>query len=107
MKDNLIILWEAGIRYRKMFITTLVLLVSLVSWSGYMGVTRTIPMISCTWEAVIIQSVPSEKWRFQWLPSEMKNQCQYRLNSRWISLMKSATDVGIETGTEGVEDLGG
>ncbi len=106
MKEDVIILWEAGMRYRKTFITTLVLLVSLVTWSGYMVATRTVPMLSCTWEAVVIQSVPSEKWRFQWLPSEMKNQCQYKLNSRWISLMKSATDVGVESGADDIEDLG-
>ena len=103
--DNIVILfqeikdWMAKhkkTKRRRVAISLISAIMLGLIWSGYMVVTRTVPMISCTWEAVVILSVPSDKWRFQWLPSEMKNQCQYKLNSRWIPLMKGATDVGME-----------
>ena len=103
--DNVVILFQEmkdwmikhkNTKRKRVVISLITVMLVGMIWSGYMAVTRTVPMVSCTWEAAVIQSVPSEKWRFQWLPSEMKNQCQYKLNSRWIPLMKGATDVGME-----------
>ena len=62
----------------------------------YMVFTRTPAYISCAREAKVIQSIESENWRFNILPSEEANQCQYRLNKRWIPLKKPATDVGLD-----------
>lgn len=71
-------------------------ILSILFFVIYMICTRTPAFIQCAWEATIIQSIDSENWRFNILPMSEANQCQYRLNKRWIPLHKPATDVGID-----------
>jgi len=62
---------------------------------GNFLVDRTPNMVNCVWEATVVQSVPPEKWRFNWWPSTYDKQCQYFNGVRWIKLDK-VVDVGME-----------
>ncbi len=50
-------------------------------------------LTTCFWKASVVQSVPSDKWRFNWWSGTFKDQCQYYNGTRWISLEK-VMDVG-------------
>jgi len=63
---------------------------------------RTPNMLSCTWKAVVVQKVPSEKWTFNWLPSTFDEQCRYYNGTRWVVLEK-VVDVGMDASS--LEDL--
>ncbi|AUR87535.1 hypothetical protein NVP1101O_124 [Vibrio phage 1.101.O._10N.261.45.C6] len=73
-----------------------IIITTLFSVGTYALVTRTPAAVSCTWQAVVVQEVPWEKWQYNW----MANQCQYFNGTRFIPLGKvmdvGAADEGIQ-----------
>ncbi len=63
---------------------------TIILLAGYIITTRTPAALSCTWQAVVVQSVPWDKWQYNW----MANQCQYHNGTRYIPLNK-VMDVGM------------
>lgn len=87
--ENLVILFEFAMEYKKTVVTILLALIA----AGYMTYTRLPPATSCAWKAMVVQSVPYDKWRFNAIPSNWTDQCQYYNGTRWIPLEK-VMDVG-------------
>lgn len=96
--DNTLILFES-VKNNPKKAVFIFLAIFLVMFIVFKLVLRVPSAISCTWDAVISQSVPSEKWRYNW----MDDQCQYFNNTRWIEL-KRYTDVGGSVSEDGIEE---
>lgn len=67
------------------------LLALMLSYAGYIAYDRVPKALGCTYDAVIDQGVPFDKWQFNW----MAGKCQYYNGTRWIPLQK-VMDVGAE-----------
>ncbi|CAL9959237.1 hypothetical protein VPHD479_0041 [Vibrio phage D479] len=87
--DNATIFWELAMEYKRSALAILIAVVLL----GFAAYSRLPPATSCAWKAMVVQSVPYEKWRFNVLPSKWNDQCQYFNGTRWIPLEK-VMDVG-------------
>ncbi|WOL24689.1 hypothetical protein [Vibrio phage PG216] len=93
--DNTIILAEEAKSHPRITAAVLVAVLAM----GYVAYTRVPAIASCTWTAVVDQSVPWDLWRH----NMWNNNCQYYNGTRWIALEK-VMDVGAGH-TEELEDL--
>lgn len=93
--DNTVILAQEAKSHPK--ITAAVLVATLML--GYTAYTRVPAIASCTWTAVVDQSVPWDLWRH----NMWNNNCQYYNGTRWIDL-KKVMDVGAG-GSNELEEL--
>lgn len=72
-----------------------IVLSCFIVYGMYLGITRFPAAVSCTYKANIVYSLNSDKWRFNWIPSEFKDQCQrQRANGDWLA-MEKVSDVGM------------
>ncbi|AUR85899.1 TMhelix containing protein [Vibrio phage 1.081.O._10N.286.52.C2] len=88
------IYFDMAMEHKKKLIFVLLLCVAAI----YGAYTRIPVLLSCTWTAVVVQSVPSDLWRH----NALDNTCQYYNGTRWIDL-KKVMDVGV--GTDELEDV--
>ncbi|AGN30204.1 hypothetical protein VPFG_00204 [Vibrio phage nt-1] len=93
--DNAVILAQEAKSKPKITASVLLAVLAL----GYGAYTRVPAIASCTWTAVIDQSVPWDLWRH----NMWNNNCQYYNGTRWIDL-KKVMDVGAGNAEE-LEDL--
>lgn len=105
MKDNIIVIMEYLLeklrgRSKKFYGVMLAMALSVV-FAAYTFVPRIPNGVICTWEAKVTYSLPSERWRFNWLMDNTNpNQCQ-RLNHKgdWLP-MNEVSDSGVSDDTE-------
>ena len=72
-----------------------IVLSCFIVYGAYLGITRFPASVSCVYKANIVYSLKSDKWRFNWIPSEFKDQCQrQRANGDWLA-MEKVSDVGM------------
>lgn len=92
--DNIGILFSEAKGRPKIALSIVALIVAM----GYMSVTRAPAIASCSWKAMVSQSVEWDLWRH----NMWTNDCQYYNGKRWIGLEK-VMDVGAG---EDLEELG-
>ncbi|CAM0053348.1 hypothetical protein VPHF86_0182 [Vibrio phage F86] len=83
--DNVAIAISEAKNYPKVTVAALIVL----ALTAYVAVTRVPAIASCTYTAVIDQSVPWSDWRH----NMWNNNCQYFNGKRWIDI-KKVMDVG-------------
>lgn len=95
--DNICILFSElkGKSYSKKVYALITVLILSITYTMYLGIARTPALVKCTYEAWWIQSLPSDKYRFNFTPSDWNKQCQRkRSDGSWIPLER-VTDVGV------------